>query len=124
MQNERPRERRSEMMMRKDQDRKGAVSRGCIPASTTVYESKAIVSTSDEPAFVVLDGDTPMGVITAARLRSEPNSPRRTVADVMDYDVVAIDHGDDIVETMRAYDRAGWASLRRRQPFAPVGSAS
>ena len=96
----------------------GAVSQGCLPAEATVREAKRMLSASPAPAFVVTDEDRPVGVITADRLRATTDSLRRTVADAMDFEVVPVDHGCDVVQTMRAYEAAGWASLRRRKPFA------
>jgi predicted transcriptional regulator len=102
-------------MRAKEQDR------GWLDAKTTVSEGKRILTSSTAPAFLVIDGLQPIGVISAARLRTASNSVRRTVGDVMDYELVAVDRADDVVETMRAFEKAGWASLRRRRPFARPG---
>jgi predicted transcriptional regulator len=99
-----------------------SASQGCLRGSTTVADAKGLVSGSDVRVFAVEDDEgRPFGLITAARLQAEPRSTQRNVADVMDYELVAIDHGADIIHTMRLYERAGWSSLLRRKPFAPLG---
>ena len=117
-------------MTREQSDEQVLASRGCLWAVTPLAEAQRLISASDASVFVVVDDGGPVGVVTAERLGTEPRSTQHTVADVMDFELVAIEHGADINDTMRIYERAGWDSLLRRRPFASpdrsatVGSAA
>lgn len=92
-----------------------------ISPSTSVSEARAWMEKSGQRATVVMDGDRPVGVITAIALRGRGHRAMSTdaaVQDVMDCEVVHVDPSFDVEDTLRTYRDAAWHSVLRRRPFA------
>jgi predicted transcriptional regulator len=91
-----------------------------ISPSTSASEALAWMEGMRQRATVVMDGDRPVGVITAAGLRGRGQTilADAEVQDVMDFEVVHVNPSFDVEDTMRTYRDAAWHSVRRRRPFS------
>ena len=91
-----------------------------ISPSTSVSDALARMERMRQRATVVMDGDRPVGVITAIALRGRGHTipTAAEVQEVMDLEVVHVDPSFDVEETLRTYRDAAWNSVKRRRPFA------
>lgn len=90
-----------------------------VTPSATVAQVLSSLAASGRDAALVVDDDVPVGVVTRSALVGEPGAvPRRDaeVRDVMNWECVRSDPGDDVSATLHHYTEAAWTSLRRRGP--------
>src|SRR6185503_14633893 len=87
-----------------------------ISPSTSVSDALARMERMGQRATVVMDGNRPVGVITAIALRGRGHAIHTDaqVQDLMDYEVVHVDPSFDVEDTLRRYRDAAWNSVRRR----------
>ncbi len=88
---------------------------------SSVAEATQALDRSGETAAVVFEKGVPVGVITRVALlglaRHRPR-PDARLADVMDFETVAIDPASNMAQTVETYTQAAWYSLGRRHPEA------
>lgn len=86
-----------------------------VTLGTDLADARTLLEKAGGAAAVVLDGDRPVGIVSAAALRRPVEGDRpTTVADVMDYQAVHVSPGADELTTVSTFRRAAWASLLRR----------
>jgi hypothetical protein len=94
-----------------------------LTPTSTVAEALRHLDLCRREAAVVMEGATPVGVVTRARLerlqRAHPQASAQ-LRDVMDLECVSINPAAGELETLRAYSAGAWDSLRRRRPCAKV----
>ena len=92
-----------------------------LAPTSTVAEAVAFLDRTGQFAVVVSERGEPVGVVTRVALRGQPGHrprPAAVLADVMDFEVIALDPASDTAMTTGAYREAAWHSLRRRRPSA------
>jgi hypothetical protein len=92
-----------------------------LAPTSTVAEAVAFLDRTGQFAVVVSERGEPVGVVTRVALRGQPGHrprPAALLADVMDFEVIALDPASDTATTTGAYREAAWHSLRRRRPAA------
>ena len=92
-----------------------------LAPTSTVAEAVAFLDRTGQFAVVVSERGEPVGVVTRVVLHGQPGHrprPAAVLADVMDFEVIALDPASDTAMTTGAYREAAWHSLRRRRPSA------
>ncbi|HEX8803814.1 MAG TPA: hypothetical protein VF743_06465 [Acidimicrobiales bacterium] len=94
-----------------------------VPVGADARTAARLLAATGQALALVTDVGRPVGVVTTAALAGVTGRGAHgaVVADAMDLEVVRVDPRADEPTTVRAYDEAAWASLRRRHPArAPV----
>lgn len=88
-----------------------------VRPATTIAVAHAQQQARAEAATVVLKGDRPVGIVTAAALAGAlaKHRPETPIATVMGYVAVPVDPQGDAYEAVRAFRRTAWDWLKHRQ---------
>lgn len=92
---------------------------GTVSAQSTVGDALTIMDRTGAVVLVVVHEGDPVGIVTRADLEGTPaRRPRASarVDDIMTLELVVVDPGDDVLETLNRYTDRAWDSLRRRGP--------
>ena len=92
---------------------------GSVSAQSTVGDALTIMDRTGAVVLVVVHEGEPVGIVTRADLEGTPGRrprPSARLDDIMTKELVVIDPGDDVLETLNRYTDRAWHSLRRRGP--------